>query len=267
MAFFISLEIEFGRGPIQQKGESQEATHLVAARKGWRTKIRKLWGRLKTPRIRPEEEKIQSLTSRITELEKRLAEQSAASQKQFLALQSQLGNVLSVLLNGEGSASSTREDDGPALEEGEEPDAVEIPAPLIDNPSQTAVSSEWDGTESCWTQQTEEVMPSPAQVQYDVGVFDLNRLPARYHCCPPGFCPFDRVVAAAEAVIRPQVSWSSLRTYQTTDSEVPEPPDSYPSGPSRAGVPVSVSSSVPGFSTRYHTPRAVRRHNRFFHSI
>ncbi|KAF3930540.1 hypothetical protein ABW19_dt0202591 [Dactylella cylindrospora] len=206
MKISISFEIKISRGrgkgtkaPPEEDQKKPEANG-VAAQKGWRTQVRKLWGRLKGPK--PQKKK---------EAEEKLEQNGAASREQILTLQSQLGNVLSVLLNA-GATTSRGEEDGTALEEGEELDAAEIPAPHVLQPSDMG-ESEVEGQNGGAAGE-----PAPSAARVDYSVFDLRNLPARFRCCPPGLGPcvrFDHRIATADSVLRPAVSWSSLRTYRT----------------------------------------------------
>ncbi|KAJ6259217.1 hypothetical protein Dda_6115 [Drechslerella dactyloides] len=200
----ISLEMAVGRKPKAEGPQSPEgeeaapATTVVAARKGWRATARKLWGRLKAPKTKSTE--VQDLTARIAELEQKLEQQGTASREQFLTLQSQLGDVLSVLLNTGARISSFGEEDGSAMEEGEVLDAVAIPVPRDSHPSEAAVFSAPDEVDGGRCEEGEPAFVA-ARVEGEGDPFDLRNLPARYYCCPPGLCSIDRKVAAAESLL------------------------------------------------------------------
>ncbi|KAK6335685.1 hypothetical protein TWF696_002451 [Orbilia brochopaga] len=144
------------------------------------------------------------------------------AREQFWTLQSQLGNILSVLLNTGVLASLLGEDDGSALEEGEVLDADTIPVPTDSCPSEAAFISVPHEVDGSRCEASGEPAPVAARVECEGDAFDLRNLPARFHCCPPGFCPFDRKARAAESVPRPERSWSSLKTYRTGDSDLSE---------------------------------------------
>ncbi|KAF3918420.1 hypothetical protein ABW21_db0200300 [Orbilia brochopaga] len=230
----LKLKLRSARKPKEALPPSEEtegATPEVgvgAARKGWRATARKLLGRLKAPRMNPKE--VEALTSKITELEQKLEQQGAASRDQFLTLQSHLAAVLTVLMNSQiYSSSSDGENDGSALEEGEDLDAAEIPEPVGDCPSETAVSSVPDEVDGGQSEEGEPALDA-ARFGGEGDPFDLRRLPARFRCCPPGFRPLGRRIAAAESELRPERSWSSLLTYGTGLFDLSEELDNQTSG-------------------------------------
>ncbi|KAF3180212.1 hypothetical protein TWF225_007376 [Orbilia oligospora] len=186
MKFSITFEITLGRAAGDQgqteEGRGHSKSSAATPRKSWWTKAREVWARLKGPKKQSKtdqtKEGIEALNRRIVELE---------------------GSLLWVT-NAKNIETSTCSDDDAATGEGESSD---------------------DTT----TSDSQDSQPSTAPIfggQHEVAgywsggrVLSPYSLPVRFRCCRSGSCTHDVAVSAIGGVLRPEVSWSSLRTYRT----------------------------------------------------
>ncbi|KAF3124792.1 hypothetical protein TWF594_001779 [Orbilia oligospora] len=210
MKFSITFEITFGRAAGDQgqteEGRGHSKSSAATPRKSWWTKAREVWACLKGPKKQPKtdqtKEGIEALNRRIVELEGRLEEQRAEDLDQLESIQAQLEPIQSLLwvTNARNIETSTCNNDDAAAGEGESSD---------------------DTT----TSDSQDSQPSTAPIfggQHEVAgywsggrVLSPYSLPARFRCCRSGSCTHDVAVSAIGGVLRPEVSWSSLRTYRT----------------------------------------------------
>ncbi|KAF3163125.1 hypothetical protein EYR41_003967 [Orbilia oligospora] len=186
MKFSITFEITLGRTAGDQgqteEGRGHSKSSAATPRKSWWTKAREVWARLKGSKKQSKtdqtKEGIEALNRRIVELE---------------------GSLLWVT-NARNIETSTCSDDDAATGEGESSD---------------------DTT----TSDSQDSQPSTAPIfggQHEVAgywsggrVLSPYSLPVRFRCCRSGSCTHDVAVSAIGGVLRPEVSWSSLRTYRT----------------------------------------------------
>ncbi|KAK6531273.1 hypothetical protein TWF281_008088 [Arthrobotrys megalospora] len=219
MKSFLGFKITVRRGDDDQNTEDSKSP-MVISREGWRVKARKLWARLRGPRKEPKKDEakevVEALIRRIAELEEKLEQQGAAS----------LAHVL--LVSARNVDTSSLEDDRTTVEV-ESSDGATIPDSRDGRPPDAAVSGAQNEVVDRRGGDGGRPTLSAAFAEH-LRTLDLRNLPARFRCCPPGLCRHDVSIAAAEGVLRPEVSWSSLRTYQTGLSGESETPGNATAG-------------------------------------
>ncbi|KAK6499711.1 hypothetical protein TWF481_010072 [Arthrobotrys musiformis] len=205
MRFSIKFEISFreGAGDDHQREEGRGGSESPAATsRSWRDKARKVWARLKGPKKETKKDEVraavEALTRRITELEEGLAQQGAEIGGRLVSLETQLTSIFTLLLATRSRNEKTSTCGSRSTERAESPNNTTM--------TTTTMTSSRDG------------QPSTAPViggQHEV-VGHQSGTPTRFRCCPQGGCKIDAKIDAMEGIIRPEVSWSSLRTYRTS---------------------------------------------------
>ncbi|KAF3198205.1 hypothetical protein TWF106_002430 [Orbilia oligospora] len=210
MKFSITFEITLGQAAGDQcqteerRGDSKSSA--ASPRKSWRIKAREVWACMKGPKkqlkIDGTKEGIEALNQRIIELEERLEEQGAEVLDQLESLQIQLESIQSLLwaTNARNVETSTCSDDDAATGEGESLGDTTTSDSQDSQPSTAPISGGQHEAASYWS---------------GGRVLSPDSLPARFRCCRSGSCTQNVAVSAIEGVLKPEVSWSSLRTYRT----------------------------------------------------
>ncbi|EGX53409.1 hypothetical protein AOL_s00006g275 [Orbilia oligospora ATCC 24927] len=209
MKFSITFEITFCQAAGDQgqteEGRGDTKSSAATPRKSWRAKAREVWARLKGPKRQPKtdgtKEGIEALR-RIVELEGRLEAQGAEILDQLESLQTQLDSIQSLLwaTNTRNIETSTCSDDDAATGEGESSDDTTTSDSQDSQPSTAPIFGGRHEAAGHWS---------------GGRVLSPDSLPARFRCCRSGSCTHDIAVSAIGGVLRPEVSWSSLRTYRT----------------------------------------------------